>query len=147
MSGFRRILVASDFSPASRPAFTKALDLARALKAELVVTHAIVPIVPVHGMYATAVDWDALKKAAREAAQIELERLADAARKAHVRVATVLTRGYAADEIVRTAKARKANLIVMGTHGRTGLSRLVMGSVATRVMMGASCPVMTVRAR
>jgi nucleotide-binding universal stress UspA family protein len=147
MRGFRRILFASDFSPASHPAFTKALELARLLKADLVVTHAVAPIVPVDGMYTTAVDWDALEKEAREAAQLELDRLARAARKARVRVATVLRRGYAADEIVRTAKGRKANLIVMGTHGRTGLSRLVMGSVATRVMIGAPCPVMTVRAR
>lgn len=147
MSGFRRILFASDFSPASRPAFTKALELARVLKAELVVAHAVAPIVPVEGMYVTAVDWDALEKAVREAAQVELDRLARTARKTRVRVVTVLTRGYAADEILRTAKARKANLIVMGTHGRTGLSRLVMGSVATRVMIGASCPVLTVRAR
>jgi nucleotide-binding universal stress UspA family protein len=147
MSGFRRILFASDFSPASRPAFTKALELARVLKAELVVTHAVAPTVPAEGMHVTAVDWDAFEKAVREAAQVELDRLARTARKARVRVATMLTRGYAADEIVRTAKARKANLIVMGTHGRTGLSRLVMGSVATRVMIGASCPVMTVRAR
>jgi nucleotide-binding universal stress UspA family protein len=146
MSGFRRVLVASDFSPASRAAFKKAVELARALRAELVVTHALVPIVPVTGLY-NRVDWAAVEKAAGDAAQVELERLASAVRKARVRVATVLTRGYAADAIVRTAKARKADLIVMGTHGRTGLSRLVMGSVATRVMTGASCPVMTVRAR
>jgi nucleotide-binding universal stress UspA family protein len=145
MSGFRRILFASDFSPASRPAFAKALDLARALKAELVLTHVIVPVIPVGGPY-TARDWDALEKAVKEAAETELVRLAGAARQVKVRVVTVLARGYAADEIVRTAKARRANLIVMGTHGRGGLSRLVMGSAATRVVNGASCPVMTVRA-
>jgi nucleotide-binding universal stress UspA family protein len=147
MSGFRRILFASDFSPASQPAFTKALVLARMLKAELVLAHAVVPMAPIEGMYVMAVDWDALEKEAREAAKVELDRLARTARKARVRVVTVVTRGYAAEEIIRTAKARKASLIVMGTHGRSGLSRLVMGSVATRVMIGASCPVMTVRAR
>lgn len=148
MSGIRRILLASDFSRASQPAFAKAVELARALKADLLITHAVAPIVPVDGaMYVGAVDWDAVEKESRAAAQIELDRLATAARRRRIRVATVLTRGYAADEIVRTAKRRKASLVVMGTHGRTGLSRLVMGSVATRVIAGAPCPVMTVRSR
>jgi nucleotide-binding universal stress UspA family protein len=148
MSRIRRILMASDFSRASQPAFVKAVELARALKADLIVSHAVAPIVPVNGaMYVGAVDWDAVEKETRVAAQIELERLATAARKRRIRVATVLTRGYAADEIVRTARTRKASLVVMGTHGRTGLSRLVMGSVATRVIAGAPCPVMTVRSR
>jgi nucleotide-binding universal stress UspA family protein len=82
-----------------------------------------------------------------ELARAELDRLAKGARKARVRVRTVLTRGFAAEQIVRTAKARKAGLVVMGTHGRTGFSRLVMGSVAMRVVATAPCPVMTVRAR
>ena len=148
MSGFRRILFASDFSPASRPAFATALELARAVKAELIVTHAVAPIVvPDNTMYAAAVDWNAVDKAAMESAQIELDRLARAARKARVRVRAVMARGSAAEAIVRTAKSRRANAIVMGTHGRTGLSRIVMGSVATRVIATASCPVMTVRAK
>jgi hypothetical protein len=62
--------------------------------------HTVAPIVPVDGLYSTAVDRDALEKAAREAAQVELDRLARAARKARVRVATVLRRGYAADDPV-----------------------------------------------
>lgn len=147
MSRIRRILFASDFSPASRPAFATAVELARALKAELLLTHALAPIVPVDGLYTPYVDWDAFEKGSREAAQTELDRLARAAGKRDIRATTVLTKGYAADQIVRMAKTRKAHLIVMGTHGRTGLSRLVMGSVATRVMIGASCPVMTVRAK
>jgi nucleotide-binding universal stress UspA family protein len=79
--------------------------------------------------------------------ETELARLARAARKVHVRVVTELRRGYAADEIVRAAKALNADLIVMGTHGRSGLSRLVMGSAAARVVNGAPCPVVTVRVR
>ena len=148
MSGIRRILMASDFSRASQPAFAKAVELARALKADLILIHAVAPVVPANGaMYVAAVDWDAVERESRAAAQVELERLATAARRRRIRVATVLTRGYAADEIVRAAKRRKASLVVMGTHGRTGLSRLVMGSVATRVIAGAPCPVMTVRSR
>ena len=72
-------------------------------------------------------------------------RLAALARRRGLRVQTVIAHGYAAEEILRVARARRAYAIVMGTHGRTGMSRLLVGSVATRVMMAASCPVMTVR--
>lgn len=147
MSPIRRIVFASDFSAASRPALASAIELARALKAEILLTHAVVPIVPADGMYAAYVDWGTLEKATREAAQTQIDRLAARVRQRGIRVSTSLTLGNAADEIVRIAKARKAGLIVMGTHGRSGLSRFVMGSVAMRVMSSASCPVVTVRAK
>jgi nucleotide-binding universal stress UspA family protein len=147
MSPIRRIVFASDFSEASRPALASAIELARALKAEILLTHAVVPIVPADGMYAAYVDWGTLEKATREAAQMQIDRLAARVRQRGIRVSTSLTLGNAADEIVRIAKARKAGLIVMGTHGRSGLSRFVMGSVAMRVMSTASCPVVTVRAK
>jgi nucleotide-binding universal stress UspA family protein len=147
MRRIRRILFASDFSSASRPAFAKALEMARALRAELVLTHAFAMMLPVDGMYMTAATWDAVERDARAAAQKELDRLQRAARKAGVRATTVVVEGFAADQIVRAAKARRADFIVMGTHGRTGLSKMVMGSVATRVIASAPCPVMTVRGK
>lgn len=147
MSPIRRIVFASDFSTASRPALASAIELARALKAEILLTHALVPIVPADGMYAAYVDWGTLEKATREAAQVQIDRLAARVRQRGIRVSTSLASGNAADEIVRVAKARKAGLIVMGTHGRSGLSRFVLGSVAMRVMSSASCPVVTVRAK
>jgi nucleotide-binding universal stress UspA family protein len=147
MRRIRRILFASDFSSASKPAFAKALEMARALRAELVLTHAFAMMLPVDGMYMTAATWNAVERDARVAAQKELDRLHRAARKAGVRATTVVVEGFAADQIVRVAKARRADLIVMGTHGRTGLSKMVMGSVATRVIASSPCPVMTVRGK
>jgi len=141
MRRIRRILFASDFSSASRPAFAKALQMARALRAELILIHAFTIAAPV----ITAATWNILEREARAAAQKELDRLHRAARKAGVRATAVIVEGLAADQIVRVAKARRAHLIVMGTHGRTGFSRMVMGSVATRVIASAPCPVMTVR--
>jgi nucleotide-binding universal stress UspA family protein len=141
----RRILFPSDFSKGAKPAFAQALELAQALKAELLIVHAVAPVVPVEALYAPIADWDALSKKIQGAAQQELDRLAALARRRRVEVDTLLTSGYAAEEILRVARARKASLIVMGTHGRTGLSRLMVGSVATRVMMSAPCAVMTVR--
>lgn len=147
MSRIRRILFASDFSSASRSAFAKAVPLARDLRADLLITHAYAMVLPVDGMYMTAATWDVVDQSGRAAAQRELDRLQRAAGKAGVRTTTLLTDGVAADQIVRVAKARRAGLIVMGTHGRTGLTKIMMGSVATRVIATAPCPVMTVRAR
>ena len=145
MSRIRRILLATDFSPASMPALAAAFDLAKALKAELLFAHALTPIVAVAGVYPPYVDLARIETAGRAAARSQLERLEAAARKRGLRATTVLTKGAAADQIVRLARTRKADLVVMGTHGLTGLSRLVMGSVAMRVVSGAACPVMTVR--
>ena len=55
--------------------------------------------------------------------------------------------GHPADAIVREARERGADLIVMGTHGRTGLAKLFLGSVASRVVTAAHCPVLTVRGK
>lgn len=143
MNRMRRILFASDFSSASRPAFAKALYMARALHSELILIHAVEMTAPV----VSAATWNAIEREARAAAQKELDRLQRAARKAGVRAMTVIVEGYAAGQIVRVAKARRAHLIVIGTHGRTGFSRMVMGSVATRVIASAHCPVMTVRGK
>ena len=146
MTRIRRIVFASDFSPASRPAFAAAQDLAKALKAELLLMHALEPIIDVSGVYPPYVGLAALEKASRLRARSQIEGLATAARKRRLRVQTVLVKGYPADQILRLSRSRKADLIVMGTQGRTGFSRFVMGSVATRVASGSRCPVMIVRA-
>jgi len=151
MSRIRHIMLASDFSPASRPAFRKALELARFTRARLLIAHALPPIVPPmmgEGVYVSPATWNQIEAGARKAAQKQLDRLLQAAQKAGVRVAGLLAEGSpAADRIVQTARAKRIDLLVLGTHGRTGLSRLVLGSVAARVIATAHCPVLTVRAR
>ena len=64
-----------------------------------------------------------------------------------LRVSTLLTEGPAAASIVRAAKRNRVGLIVLGTHGRGGVARMVLGSVAEQVVRMAHCPVLTVRAR
>jgi nucleotide-binding universal stress UspA family protein len=151
MSGIRRIVLASDFSTASRPALRKALELARSIRARLLIVHALSPIVPPmmgEGVYVSPKMWNEIEAGARKAAQKQLARLLQTARKSGVRAAGLVVEGSpSADRIVRAARARRADLLVVGTHGRTGLSRLVLGSVAALVVATAPCPVLTVRAR
>jgi len=67
------------------------------------------------------------------------------ARKAGVKAMTLLLDGVAHEQIARAARSKKADLIVIGTHGRTGLAKFFLGSVAARVVATAPCPVLTVR--
>lgn len=146
MSRFRRILHPSDFSPASRPAFEQALELAEADRAELLVVHVLGPVVAGGGEgYVPPRLYEELEASARAYAQKELDGLTAKAKKAGVRARSLLLTGIPHEQIARAAESRRADLIVIGTHGRTGLARLLLGSVAARVLAIAPCPVLTVR--
>jgi nucleotide-binding universal stress UspA family protein len=148
MAAIRRIVHATDFSPASRPAFSRALDLARANRAELVVLHVMTtPILYTPEGYALPQTYDRLLADTQAAARKQLDRLVAGAKARGVRARGVLLEGVAHDRIVRAARSARADLLVIGTHGRTGLARLFLGSVASRVIATATCPVLSVRAR
>jgi nucleotide-binding universal stress UspA family protein len=146
----RPILHATDFSPASRPAFAKAVDMARRDRAPVLIAHVLSPPMPMmagEGYVAPAI-WDEITSGYRRTAQKKLDALVGRAKGAGVRVRGVLLEGTpAADVIVRAARAQRAGTIVLGTHGRSGVARMLLGSVAARVVASAPCPVMTVRGR
>lgn len=143
----RRILHPSDFSSASRAAFRKAVELAKQNRAELVVAHVLAPVVPVADGYISAKAYQDMEAAGRRYGKKHLDALVGKARAARVRARGLLLEGIVSDRIVRAAKAQRADTIVMGTHGRTGLSRFILGSVASRVVAHAACPVLTVRGK
>ena len=144
----KQMLCASDFSPASRPALRLAQELARTLKARLIIFHAYEPSVPIgNGGYLPPSVMQEMLTATRDAAAQSLKRLARSSQGKGVRISTLLAEGPAAAAIVRAAKKHRVNLVVMGTHGRTGVRRLLMGSVADRVIRTASCPVLVVGGR
>lgn len=146
MSRFRRILHPTDFSAASRASFARAMALAKADRAELLLVHVLTPQMPLGGNgYMSPQIYDDLAAAAERSGQRHLRALEAKARKGGVRSKALLLHGPADQQIIRTARLRKADLIVIGTHGRTGLARLFLGSVASRVVAGARCPVLTVR--
>ncbi len=144
MKRARNLLYATDFSRASRPAFAKALELAKQDRARLVLLHVLMPPSPFLGDELPA-SYVVLQVRARREAERQLGALVARARKAGVRVEARLTDGVPSEEILRAARRHHADLIVLGTHGRTGLGRIFMGSVAERVLQRATAPVLTVR--
>ena len=149
MAAMLSILHPTDFSPASNPAFRKAVELAKALRGQLALVHILSPVViPIMGAetYIPAAMYNEIERTARDTAARHLKRLAARARQAGIRTSTRLIEGVpVAERIVRAARAQRAGMIVMGTHGRTGVTRLMLGSVASRVVATAACPVLTVR--
>jgi nucleotide-binding universal stress UspA family protein len=143
-----RILHATDFSSASGAAFRKAVEMARLYRAELLVLHVLSPPAPlVADAYVTPGVWNTLLRSQRASAQRRLDALVQKARRARVKARGLLTEGVPADGIVRTARGRGASMIVVGTHGRSGAARFLLGSVAGRVVATAHSPVLTVRGR
>jgi nucleotide-binding universal stress UspA family protein len=148
MRRIRRILHPSDFSRASGAAFAKAIDMARTNRAELLVVHVLSPVVPMVGDgYVPPKLYEEILATSRSQAQGELRRLTAKARKAGVRVKSLLVEGSPYEQITRAARLKRADMIVIGTHGRTGLAKFFLGSVAGRVVSLASVPVLTVRGK
>ncbi len=133
------ILHATDFSARARSAFDLACALARDYNARLVVIHVKPPRMmggEVHALITTPEEVDRELRG-------ELDKLRP--HEASLKVERVLKEGDAGTEILRMAKETSSDVIVMGTHGRTGLSRLLMGCVAEAVSRKAHCPVLTVK--
>lgn len=145
-------MYASDFSPASLVAFPHAIDMAKATGAELIIIHVLPLPIPLAGemMYIDQESWDQIFTGAHAEAQKQLDVLLRRARGAGIKASGLVVDDIearaAADEIVRAAKERKVDFLVLGTHGRTGVAKLFIGSVAARVVATAPCPVLTVRA-
>lgn len=145
----RVILHPTDFSPASRAAFTRAVSDARADRAQLLLVHVLSPVVMpfAAGEVMSPQTFADVQRSIQAHGQKQLGKLIAKAKAAGVRVRGLLLEGIAADAIARVARSKRADVIVMGTHGRSGLARLLMGSVAQRVVGTAPCPVLTVRGK
>lgn len=145
---FRRILFGTDFSAASRPAFRRAIELARQVRGRLLIAHVIPSVGPLSDEgYMTPRMYEEMERAVRHSAQNQLDRLVARARKGGAAARGLLLSGAAPEAIARAARKERADIVVVGTHGRTGLQRLLAGSVASRVVGTAPCPVLTVRPR
>jgi len=149
MPKIKRILVPVDFSPASLKALDYAADFAQPLGADLSVLFVIEPIYYAVPDLAGAAAGTAvgLLEEQRASGKRQLERLQARYAKRRIKLRTLMQTGTPYQTIVDAAKSLKANLIVMSTHGRTGVSHLLLGSVAERVVRSATCPVLTIRVK
>jgi nucleotide-binding universal stress UspA family protein len=145
MKRIRHVLYATDFSDTSNRALDTALVLAKSQNAELTLLYVLAPILLVREQYLDAMAIDRLQEQARDWSTRRLAALARRANKAGVKASVLLREGDAADQIVAACRSTKSDLIVMGTHGRRGLPKFLLGSVAGRVVATARCPVVTVR--
>jgi nucleotide-binding universal stress UspA family protein len=140
---FKSIVVGTDFQECSLQAVEMAAKLAQATDAELHVLHALeVPTYAYGGAEFSAVDWmTPVQRAAEDSLNACVKRLTDRGIRAH----GVLSLAAPWEQILRAAKEFKADLIVVGTHGRAGLAHALLGSVAEKVVRMSPIPVLTVR--
>jgi len=152
MSLYRKILVATDLGPSADPALRTAIELARAVGGSVVALHVTGPSPETRRFYAPLFPdeieyYRRVEERQREAALAALRERVESLRAApdDPAIEAVVRSGEPGDEIIRAAGDLAADLVVTGTHGRTGLSHLLLGSVAERVVRGAPCAVLTVR--
>jgi len=142
---FYRIVVPTDFSDCAEEAWALAQRMATALGSELVLAHVLVETPLYDEGPFTMEKTKRVYEAARKWAEESIEDWAGAARGKGLKVRTVLRTGAPYREIVDLATDERADLVLIGTHGRGGLDRALLGSVADRVVRLSPCPVLTVR--
>jgi nucleotide-binding universal stress UspA family protein len=142
---FHRIVVPTDFSACAEEAWAVAKRVAAAPGSELVLVHVLTEV----PLYAEGVlnleNARKIREGARKWVENALEDWVAKARGEGLSVRAVALSGVAHEEIVRLARDERADLVVIGTHGRGGINRALLGSVADRVVRLAPCPVLTVR--
>lgn len=149
MPTFTKILAPTDFSEDSKLALSYAITLAEKFSSEIIVVHVDQPLAPVMvSELNPGLDVSTMNRIAEEGRLMALKELDGATarlRESGVKARGLMRVGAPFLEIINAAQGEAADLIVMGTHGRTGLAHVLMGSVAERVVNKAPCPVLTVR--
>jgi len=145
MKPFDRILTAIDFSENSDYAFDYALTLAKQFNSELTIMHVINEPVDLRGFYVPHISFEQLEKEIEDGATKMMEKFCQARLEDFSSYKTAIVTGIPYEEIIRKAEETNTSLIVLGTHGRTGLDHLIFGSTAERVVRSAACPVLTIR--
>ncbi|HIG30966.1 MAG TPA: universal stress protein [Verrucomicrobiales bacterium] len=139
----KKILVPTDFSERSQKALKYALQFAKQFKSEITLLHVVE--VRFAGSEAGVVDLIQLESDLRESGKIQLEQLARNVASEMVKIRTEIRIGIPYMEITEMADEKKIDMLVVSTHGYTGLKHVFMGSTAERIIRHAPCPVLTVR--
>jgi nucleotide-binding universal stress UspA family protein len=144
---FKTIIVPTDFSELANSAIPVAFSLARDHKARVVLVHVLESVVIPNPLYATyyPIPTPQQMRDAEDASVKALKDLVPAEHRGKIETTYLATHGEPAYELGRIAREELASLIVISSHGRTGLKHLVLGSVAERVLRAATCPVLIMR--
>jgi len=142
---FKTILFATDFSDSSEHAFQYALSLARKFESRLAIIHVINEPVDLRGFYVPHISFDKLEEEIEQGAQKMMEKFCRTHGQDYPRIETYVVPGIPYDEIIKKGAELAADLIVVGTHGRTGLDHVLFGSTAEKVVRKSPVPVMTIR--
>ena len=145
MKAFKTILFATDFSESSNHAFGYAFSLADCFDARLVILHVINEPVDLRGFYVPHISFDKLEEEIEQGAQKLMEQFERKFLTDFKNFESIVSPGIPYDEIIKRAEVEQADLIVMGTHGRTGLDHVLFGSTAEKVVRKSPIPVMTIR--
>jgi len=142
---FDKILTAIDFSENSELAFDYAVTMATQFNSELTIMHVINEPIDLRGFYVPHISFEQLEREIEEGAAKMMETFCSTKLGSFTNYKSVLVSGIPYEEITRKAEEIGASLIILGTHGRTGLDHILFGSTAERVVRSAACPVMTIR--
>ena len=143
----RTILLPTDFSGCANYAVAYAAAIARAVKAKVICIYVLEPMVPAVGYTGLADPMPIadISEQLEDSAERELPQVVHCEELHGLEVEEVITHGDASAEIVRVATEREVDLIVISSHGRTGLGRMIFGSTAEAVVCHARCPVLVVK--
>jgi nucleotide-binding universal stress UspA family protein len=141
----KSILFPTDFSEGSSQALQYAVDMAKRYGAKLYLLHVIYDIAKAAGWYVPHISMDQMYKDIEQGAKKELERFGIEEVGGFKDSERNIVTGVPHEEIINFANKNKIDLIVIGTHGRKGIDRIIFGSTAAQVVRFAPCPVLTVR--
>jgi nucleotide-binding universal stress UspA family protein len=141
----KTILFPTDFSQGARAAMDYAISLAKDYEAKLLLLYVIQDISIAEWYIPSSISAADLVEDMQKSAAKEMEKWGNEAAQRVTSVERMVVRGVPFVEIIRTAKEKDADLIVIGTHGRTGIDHMLFGSTAEKVVRKSPCPVLTVR--
>jgi nucleotide-binding universal stress UspA family protein len=153
MIPFKNILVPTDFSEAANDALEYALSLAKIFQSKLFLMHVYEPMIYYSDAPMGMPDLIELEQSVRTSAEHSLHRIYENFIKMRepefgaIPVEILLVQGKPFVEIIKTAREKNADLIILSTHGRSGLEHILLGSVTEKVVRKSPCPVLTVRAK
>lgn len=141
----KKILFATDFSEGSSNAMPYAVDMAKRYGAKLYFAHVIYDVAKAAGWYVPHTSIDEMYKDMENAAKAELDKSFVEEMRGFKDIEHVILKGIPYEEISRFTEQNKIDLVVVGSHGRKGIDRMLFGSTAEQIVRHTPCPVLTVR--